>query len=156
MTEPRYLAIRIPRGKTLAIICAAIAALLVLGLIPFLTTTMTVPGGNCGTIFASSETWTYNSFSDAASTAAGRNVRSPADLDNYADDLVDIMMSDLNFGSAVYDHCKQRHSTRLIWIITFVVPIVLIGGASVFLFIKDWRNGRNGPPKSDRSNPQRS
>jgi hypothetical protein len=145
MTQPNYLAIPIPRPKSLAIVCALIAALLLIAMIPLVASPMKVPGGDCGTIFASSDTWKYNSFGDAASDEAGRSVRSPADLDNYADDLVDIMMSDLAFGSAVYDQCKERHTTRLIWIAVVGVPAIVIGSTSVFLFVRNRRNAQPQP-----------
>ena len=127
MTPPRknYVAVPIPGPKAAATIFAAISALLLLTIIPLAATTMRVPHGNCGTIFASSETWKYNSFADDAKDYATQRFRSSGDLSGLADDLVEGMLADVNLGSAVYDMCKEKHKTRLIWI-----SIVGVGAAS--------------------------
>lgn len=137
-----YVAIPVPGPKVAAIICAAIAALLLLTLIPLAATTMKVPNGNCGTIFASSETWKYDSFADAANESAKRRVRSPRDLDNFADALIDNMMADLALGSAVGDQCKEKHGTRLIWISVVGTGAVLSGLLAYYFF----RRHRQSPP----------
>lgn len=137
-----YVAIPVPGPKMAAIVCAVIATLLLLTLIPLAATTMKVPHGNCGTIFASSKTWKYDSFADAGRDAARRSVRSPADLDDFADALIDNMMADLDFGSAVYDQCKEKHQTRLIWISVVGIGAVLFGFLAFYFF----RKHRQSPP----------
>lgn len=160
MTQPTYLAIPIPRGKTLAIICAVVAVLLAVWAVPLLALPMKVPGGDCGTIFASSKTWKYNSSFDAGTDLQARlsdegpgAALSSSAMHDAVENSLDDMMADLSFGSAVYDHCKQRHTTRLIWIIALAVLTALAAGASVTLFVRN-RNNRAKTRESEMTPPE--
>lgn len=132
--QPRnYLAIPLPGHKGIAIIFTAIAATFLVILISLAAMPMKVTNGDCGTVFASSDTWTYDSNIKAANDFARKSVRSSADLDRFASNLVDNMMSDLAFGSAVHDQCKERHETRLTWIVVVgITAAIFVVGAIHF------------------------
>jgi hypothetical protein len=122
-------------------------------MVPLLAVPMKVAGGDCGTIFSSSKTWKYNSDFDPATDLQSRasGAHSQSDLDNALSGSIDAMMADNARGSAIYDQCKDRHTTRLIWIIAVGVPIVLIGGASVLLFLRNRRSKRVGTTEVSRA-----
>ena len=147
MSDASHIAIPIPRSKTAAIISAAIAALLLLTLITLISMPMKVAGGDCGTIVASSDTWKYDSSVDAANEYAKSRVRSSADLDDFANDLVSNMMADLNRGSAVYEQCEEKHSIRLIWISIVGVAALLTGVLAAYFRTVDRRRRRDTPPQ---------
>lgn len=155
MSERKYVALRVPASNTLAWVFAAVTALLLVAMIPLLAIPMKVPGGDCGTIFASSNTWKYDSHFDAATDlrARAQGSTSESDLDSALHGSVDAMMADLAMGRDVYAACKDEHQSRLIWIITVAVPLVLLGAASAFLVIRSKRNSRRVLKGSDPESP---
>ncbi|TXH16963.1 MAG: hypothetical protein E6R06_29780 [Mycobacterium sp.] len=160
MTEPNHIAIRIPQPKTGALTCAIAFTLLLMVLAALAAVPMHVPNGNCGTIFASSDTWKYNSHVDAANAIARKSVHSRADLDNFASTLVDNMMNDLASGSAVYDQCKERHATRLIWISLVGATAALLAVGALYFGRRHRRAARldSGRPNDtdEKSDPTAS
>lgn len=153
MSQRNEFTIRLPQPKTMALISVAICAAFAIILIALAATPMKFNGGNCGTIFASSDTWKYDSNLDAANDFAREFVRSPSDLDDFASSLVDNMMSDLAYGSAVYDECERRHESRLIWISVVGVGAVLFGIAAIYLFRQHRRSVPSSPADQTDADP---
>ena len=113
---------------------AAVALLIVM--IPLMTTTMRVNNGNCGTIFASSESWTYKSSYDGPE-GYFTSSRSPESSVSAA---VDDLFADLNLGSEVFDACQDAHDDRSVLIYT-------LGGTVLALILVSFGSWITGRPK---------
>lgn len=94
-------------------------------MIPLMTTTTRVNNGNCGTIFASSDSWTYKSDYDGPE-GYFTSSRSPESSVSAA---VDDLFADLNLGAEVFDVCQDAHDDRSVLIYTLggtILALVLV------------------------------
>ena len=122
------------------------AAVLIVVCVPLMTQTLRGPGADCGTIFASSDSWTYESTKrDPSSYFDGAT--SQAELEAGASAGVADIFADLDRGASAYDFCEQAHSDRRTLLLS-------LGGAAAVLVVaavSAWivgRRGRNGTPLS--------
>lgn len=125
-----------------AILAFAGAVLLIIVMVPFMSTTLrTGSDGNCGTVWASSDTWTYDSsyagadsyFSDRPLTQSG------IEADTQA--AVNGMLADLKHGATVYDACTVLHEDRetLLWSLGGSALVLAAAGVG-FLLTERYRS----------------
>ncbi|MCR8899502.1 hypothetical protein NWF34_21425 [Gordonia sp. GONU] len=134
-----------PRNLTasslVSILAAAGAVILLIVCIPLMTSTMRGPGANCGTIFASSHTWTYSSSYDPDSSYYRVT---PSDVREKTEANVEDWLADLDRGAAAYRFCETQHSDRRILLISLgSVAVVLLVVSGVV-----WRISRRPQPNS--------
>lgn len=116
-------------------ISAILAAVLLIVCIPLMTQTMRTDGINCGTVFASSDSWTYASTTNEPSSYY-RGATSQADLKAGAKAAVNDLMSDLSRGAAAYEYCEIKHSDRRMLLISLgsvTVLLLAVAGGSWWL-----------------------
>lgn len=129
----------LPRIVTVA--SAIVATLLLIVCIPLMTQTMREDGVNCGTVFASSETWTYASTkNDPSSYYQGATSRS--DLEAGTRAAVSDLMADLSRGASAYEYCEIRHSDRRTLLISLGSLVAVLSAVAV----GSWWLGRRRKP----------
>lgn len=92
---------------------------------------MRAPGANCGTVFASSDSWTYTSSFDPSDSSYYDGATSSADIEAGASAAVSDFMADLNVGAAAYGYCEGRHSDRRTLLITLGSIAFALGALTV-------------------------
>ncbi|MGO4205366.1 hypothetical protein AB4Z09_27240 [Rhodococcus sp. TAF43] len=110
-----------------SILTLAAAVLLVLISVPLMFTTMRTEGGNCGTVWAASDTWTFKSTYDGPE-GYFRSSRSPEASVRAA---VNDLWADMQRGSDVYDACESLHEDRrtLLFVLSGMTVVFLgVGG----------------------------
>ncbi len=122
------------------------AVIVVVVCVPLMSQTLRGPSADCGTIFASSDSWTYESSSrDPSSYFDG--AMSQSELEAGASAGVADIFADIDRGASAYDFCEQAHSDRRTLLLS-------LGGASVVLIVVSvaaWWAGRRGRGKAPRS-----
>lgn len=122
------------KKKGLSFFAALAAVALLIVMIPLMTTTMRVDNGNCGTIFASSDSWTYKSSYDGPEGYFTSSRSPEASVSAAVDDL----FADLNLGSEVFDACQDAHDDRSVLIYTLGGTVL----ALVLVSLGSWIAGR--------------
>ncbi|NMN95101.1 hypothetical protein [Antrihabitans stalactiti] len=136
----RTIVVSVPGRRVWAMLAAVAALVLVIITIPLMATTMRDEFGDCGTVWASSDTWTYKSTYDGP---AGyfNGYRSP---EASAEAALNAMMADANVGAAAYEHCQVMHHDRKVLLSVLggtALALLLVGGAL-------WWTGRRGPNRA--------
>lgn len=120
---------KLTAGRIVTLLAGVGAVVLLIVCIPLMTSTMRAPGANCGTVFASSDSWTYTSSFDPSDNYDG--AISSADIEAGASAAVSDFMADLNVGAAVYRYCEGRHSDRRTLLITLGSIAFALGALTV-------------------------
>lgn len=131
--------------RIVTVVSTILAAILLIACIPLMTQTLRDDGVNCGTVFASSETWTYSSTKSDPSSYY-RGATSKSDLEAGTRAAVNDLMADLSRGASAYDYCEMRHSDRrtlLISLGSLMVVLAAVAGGSWWL--EQRRNPRSAP-----------
>ncbi|OUC77291.1 hypothetical protein [Gordonia lacunae] len=105
-------------NRLISILAAAGAVILLIVCIPLMASTMRGPGANCGTVFASSDTWTYSSSYESGDSSYYDGARTEADFRAGAQAAVDDLFADISVGAAAYEYCQNQHSDRRILLIS--------------------------------------
>lgn len=125
--------------------CAGLAAVaLLIVMIPLMTATMRVDNGNCGTIFASSDSWTYKTSYDGPEGYFSSSRTPESSVSAAVDDL----FADLNLGSEVFDGCQDAHDDRSVLIYTLggtVLALVLVSFGSWIAGRRKTTTGTSSP-----------
>ncbi len=140
----RQLVVAVPGKRGLGLIAVVIAILLAIVLIPLMATTMDKGPAHCGTIFASKDSWTYDSSFDPNDDSYDSGALNQRDLDRGLNSAIDDMMSDLNLGSAAYDTCQDLHRDRLVVVLTLAGGVVLFVIAGLILWLRGRRESAAG------------
>lgn len=117
--------------------------------LPLMSTTMRAPGVNCGTVFASSDSWTYKSSFDAGNSSYYAGARTNSDLEAGALAAVEDLMADLDRGSSAYSFCESRHSDRRALLISFGVAGLVFLGVAVWCEYQERRRFTGSPRAGD-------
>ncbi|MBY4128040.1 DUF2510 domain-containing protein [Rhodococcus fascians] len=136
------------KKKGLSFFAGLAALVLLIVMIPLMATTMRVDSGNCGTIFASSDSWIYKSSYDGPEGYFSSS-RSPESSVSAA---VDDLFADLNLGSEVFDACQDAHDDRSVLIYTLggtVLALVLVSFGSWIAGRRKKTTGTSSPSPSD-------
>lgn len=130
--------------RLISILAVAGAVVLLIVCIPLATQTMRAPGVDCGTVFSSSDTWTYSSNFDASDTSSYYDgARTDEDLQAGAEAAISDMFADMNRGSAAYDYCMDRHSDRRILLISLGCAALVLAAIGAGILSRD---RRSSPP----------
>ncbi|TYQ02019.1 UNVERIFIED_ORG: hypothetical protein L601_000800000330 [Gordonia westfalica J30] len=118
-------------SRLVTILAAAGAVVVLIVCVPLMMSTMRAPGADCGTIFSSSESWTYSSSFDSSDTSSYyEGARSQADIRAGAEAAISDWYADMSRGAAAYEYCEDRHSDRRILLISLGSVAVALAAAA--------------------------
>ena len=126
-------------------ITAVLAIILVFLSLPLMYTTMGTEASNCGTIWASEDTWKYSSTYDGPEGYFNSRTSPKASVAAAVDDL----MADWSRGASAFEDCKNKHHDRM--------TILLILGGTAFILVafsiglRIRRTARRRPPANNIS-----
>lgn len=143
MTEQQTVPSRVPNGsgiqmsgrRVTSILALAAAVILIVISVPLMFTTMRTEGGNCGTVWASSDTWTFKSTYDGPDGYFGGR-RSP---EASARAAIDDLFADMSRGSDVFDACESLHSDRRTLLFVLGGMTLVFLGVGTGLWVADRR-----------------
>ncbi|WP_137725902.1 hypothetical protein [Prescottella subtropica] len=114
------------------------AAVVIMCAVPLVFQTMRTAGGNCGTVWASSETWTFTSTYDGPSGYFGGG-RSPESSKRAA---ISGWWANMERGADVFEACEDLHHDRRILLLTMGAMATILLGVG----IAAWRADRRRHP----------
>ncbi|MGW5385792.1 hypothetical protein [Nocardia sp. NPDC003963] len=121
------------------IILALIAFIVIVTASPLLFTTMNVEGpayeGNCGTIFASGDSWTYSS-PYAARPELDKAAIWKGDTTSAVTSALDEMQANWQSGIDAGEACEKAHAGRRIVLIAVGVCVVAVIGTASWLGVR--------------------
>ncbi|WP_232717387.1 hypothetical protein [Gordonia metallireducens] len=118
-------------SRLITILAAAGAVVMLIVCVPLMVSTMRAPGADCGTVFSSSDSWTYSSSFDSSDTSSYyEGARSQADIRAGAEAAIGDWYADMSRGAAAYEYCEDRHSDRRILLISLGSVAVALAAAA--------------------------
>ncbi|WP_458683183.1 hypothetical protein [Prescottella equi] len=133
--QPASLGTRVSGRRVGSLLALAAAVLLIVVSVPLMFTTMRTEGGNCGTVWAASDTWTFKSTYDGPDGyfSSGRSPKAATQA------AVDDMVANWQRGADVYEACEKLHEDRrtLLFVLGGMSAVFL--GAGVGLWMVDRR-----------------